>query len=61
MLKCDYCKKRIDTPTNTIQLDIVWWHQGEGIDEERVCLGEFHEECAREFIKSLKGKKKYVK
>ena len=51
MLKCDYCKKKIDSPYNTVQLDIVWWFQGEGIDDERITLGEFHEDCARNYLK----------
>ena len=56
MLKCDYCKKNIDSPYNTVQLDMVWWFQGEGVDEERVCFGEFHEDCAKKFIQKLKQK-----
>jgi len=57
MLKCDYCKKKIDTPYNVVQLDIVWWFQGDGINDKGVTLGEFHEECAKKFINELKVRK----
>ncbi len=61
MLKCDYCKKRIDAPHNIVQLDIVWWFEGEGVDNKRTCLGEFHPECADKFKKKLKNKIKEIK
>jgi hypothetical protein len=57
MLKCDYCKKKIDHPWNIVQLDITWWFEMQGVDEERVCLGEFHGDCAKKFIKKLVRKR----
>ena len=54
MIKCDFCKKKISNSYNVVQLEITWWYQGEGIDENKTDLGVFHEDCAEKFIKKLK-------
>jgi len=60
MIKCDFCKKKIDNSYNVVQLDIVWWFQGEGVDENRTPLGDFHGDCAEKFIKKLKKNGKRI-
>ncbi len=56
MIRCDYCKKKIENSYNVVQLEIVYWFQGEGVQENATALGDFHTECAEKFVKDLKRK-----
>ncbi len=56
MIRCDYCKKKIGNSYNVVQLEITYWFQGEGVDENRTHLGDFHTGCAEKFVKELKRK-----